>query len=262
MTQVFLSHSTKDDEFVNRLAADLRGAGLDVWKAPESINPGETWLQAIERGLRTSTHLVLVISPAASVSEWVELEMNTAISLERAGKMTIIPLDYRSCDDVPLFWRSYQWVSFREAYESGVRQLISLLKPDRTIEADLEPISSGIDKPNISGCWYSVPTSTTAFFKQVGDKVIGFYDYGGKKRKTGMYLGTLKEHIFKYEWRWLVDEPLQGYGRMTLSEEGLRLTGIWWYKGDRMNTHLAVYSYLSDEMPSWIDDKDFEEYLG
>lgn len=31
MTQVFISYSRKDISFINRLAADLKNAGLDVW---------------------------------------------------------------------------------------------------------------------------------------------------------------------------------------------------------------------------------------
>jgi hypothetical protein len=54
MTQVFLSHSAKDAEFAARLATDLRAAGVPVWKATESILPGERWAEAIERGVSTS----------------------------------------------------------------------------------------------------------------------------------------------------------------------------------------------------------------
>jgi hypothetical protein len=54
--QVFISHATAaDGEFAGRLAGDLRRLGVQVWIAPDSIRTGESWVKAIERGLRESS---------------------------------------------------------------------------------------------------------------------------------------------------------------------------------------------------------------
>lgn len=128
MTQVFLSHSSDDGDFVDRLAGDLRGDGFNVWKAPESIQPGEPWVKAIERGLATSSHFVLVMSPAAARSRWVDFEMQTAIHLERAEQMVIIPVDYLPCVK-PLFWNTYQAISFNpDRYDKGLASLTGRLR--------------------------------------------------------------------------------------------------------------------------------------
>lgn len=110
LPRIFVSHNTLDAPFINPMVDTLRQRGIEVWKAPESILPGEDWVDAIERGLSQSTHVVLVISPSAVESEWVRLEMNTAIRLEREGKIKIIPLNYQPCD-VPLLWGNYQAIS-------------------------------------------------------------------------------------------------------------------------------------------------------
>src|SRR6185436_19862054 len=93
MPQVFISHSLEDSLFAQQIAVGLREAGIDVWIAPDSIHPGEEFVDAIQRGLTHTTHFVLVMSPAAFISQWVKLEMNTAIRLEREGRLAITPIN-------------------------------------------------------------------------------------------------------------------------------------------------------------------------
>jgi formylglycine-generating enzyme len=50
--QVLISHAHEDAEFAHRLAGDLQKRGWRAWIAPDSIRPGEKWVDAIERGLR------------------------------------------------------------------------------------------------------------------------------------------------------------------------------------------------------------------
>ncbi len=57
--QVFISHATQDAELAHRLADDLRRLGVPFWIAPESIRPGESWVDAIERGLGESSHMLV-----------------------------------------------------------------------------------------------------------------------------------------------------------------------------------------------------------
>lgn len=126
LPRVFVSHNTLDAPFVNPVAQILRQRGIEVWKAPESILPGEDWVDAIERGLSQSTHLLLVISPAAVESDWVRLEMNTAIRLEREGKIKIIPLNYQPCD-IPLLWGNYQAINCAKPPQQMLQELIGRL---------------------------------------------------------------------------------------------------------------------------------------
>ncbi len=52
MNQVFISHAMKEDRaLAHRLDDDFRQKGVNVWIAPDSILPSDTWGQAIEHGL-------------------------------------------------------------------------------------------------------------------------------------------------------------------------------------------------------------------
>ena len=124
--QVFISYAKEDAQFAHRLADDSRRLGVQVWIAPESIRPGESWVDAIERGLEESSHTVIVLTPKALKSRWVKKETGVAIAQERKGRIQVIPLDVEPCA-VPLFLSSYQMVSFRHDYDAGLRQLADIL---------------------------------------------------------------------------------------------------------------------------------------
>ncbi len=125
-TQLFISYDNANTSFAHRLAGDLRRLGVQVWIAPESIRPGESWVDGIERGLQESTHMLVVLTPAAVVSQWVKKEVNVGIARERQEKMKVIPLEVEACN-VPLFLSTYQMVSFRSDYADGLNQLAGVL---------------------------------------------------------------------------------------------------------------------------------------
>jgi formylglycine-generating enzyme required for sulfatase activity len=120
--QVFISHATADAAFAQRLAGDLRALGFAVWIAPQSIRPGEQWVAAINRGLEESGVMVLLLTPAAAASPWVQMETNVAIELERAGEMGFVPL-LREKGRYPGLWRAYQWVMGEGTYEAALAAL-------------------------------------------------------------------------------------------------------------------------------------------
>ena len=90
--RIFLSHSHKDHAFTARLAADLKAAGAEVWVAEEEI-AYDDFVKWINRGLAQSQWLVLVLSPDALTSEWVEMEVNAAINMVKQHRMrAVIPI--------------------------------------------------------------------------------------------------------------------------------------------------------------------------
>ncbi len=141
--QVFLSHATADAAFAHQLAGDLRAEGWGVWIAPESIRPGEKWVEAIERGLETSGIFVVALTRAAVASRWVRTETNAALALEHSDLLRFLPLDVDECA-VPLLWSGYQFTSFRRSYEAGLADLLGLLdgEPAAPVETGRRPVST------------------------------------------------------------------------------------------------------------------------
>ncbi len=126
--QIFISHASKEAEFAQRLAADLRANGWQTWIAPDNIKPGEKWVEAINRGLMESGVFVLLLTPEAVTSRWVQSEMNVAIGMEHRGEIRLFPLNVKPTA-TPALWGAYQWISFDAGYEAGLVAFLGELEP-------------------------------------------------------------------------------------------------------------------------------------
>ncbi|SRR5713101_8919192 len=60
---VFISHSFSDENWVREFANSLEQRGLNVWFDSHSIPLGQSWTEAIEKGLRESNVIVLLVTP-------------------------------------------------------------------------------------------------------------------------------------------------------------------------------------------------------
>ncbi len=77
--RLFISHANVDSPFAERLAADLRVAGADVWLDSTHLTGPGDFVARISHALNERDVLVLVLSPAAIASQWMPDEMNAAI---------------------------------------------------------------------------------------------------------------------------------------------------------------------------------------
>lgn len=128
MTQVFISYSRKDITFVDRLAADLKNAGIDVWYDVSGIAGGDRWRMEIENALRSSQYVIVVLSPDAIASEWVEREFLFSSNLKRK----IIPLMHRPCE-LPLNYVDLNYIDVQgENYQRNFPDLLQALTIDPT----------------------------------------------------------------------------------------------------------------------------------
>lgn len=83
MADVFVSYSVKDREIAEFLCKHLTEEGLDVFRAPLSINPGERWDEKILNKLKTSPWILFLASRAACASPIVQQEVGVALGTEK-----------------------------------------------------------------------------------------------------------------------------------------------------------------------------------
>jgi uncharacterized protein YjbI with pentapeptide repeats len=90
----FISYSSTDQEFAERLHADLQAKGVRVWFAPHDLPIGARIRPAIDESIRLHDKLLLVLSEHSVSSQWVEQEVETALSRERepGGKIVLFPV--------------------------------------------------------------------------------------------------------------------------------------------------------------------------
>lgn len=138
MTQVFISYSRRDIALVEQLAADLKTAGLDVWYDLSGLDGGARWRIEIERAIRESQYVIVVLSPDSVASEWVEREYLFANNL---GK-EIIPLYYRPCD-LPLYYLNVHYIDIQgENYKLNLKKLLLALDVESVAKKPSVPESA------------------------------------------------------------------------------------------------------------------------
>jgi len=124
MTQVFISYSRKDLEFVQRLADDLIAAGLEVWYDLSGLEAGSRWGGEIQKAIKASQYFIVILSSNSIASEWVEKEFLYADNL----KLKIIPILYQPCE-IPMWFINLHFIDMQveRDYPKRVLELLKLM---------------------------------------------------------------------------------------------------------------------------------------
>ena len=80
----FISYSSKDDAFAQRLHADLQNTGVRCWFAPHDLPIGAKAWDAIDAAIKVRDKVLLILSKSAIDSDWVENEVSKALAEERS----------------------------------------------------------------------------------------------------------------------------------------------------------------------------------
>lgn len=81
--QVFISYATPNQAAAMDVCAGLETAGIACWIAPRNIRAGENYPEAIIRGIRDCSILVLLLSSSANQSPHIAKEVDRAFSQRR-----------------------------------------------------------------------------------------------------------------------------------------------------------------------------------
>jgi serine/threonine protein kinase len=124
---VFLSYSRRDTEIMRRLRESLQKVGLTIWVDEEGLEPGtRSWKREIQNAIDRAGCIVVILSPDAKESQWVEAELDYADGqnksvfsvLARGNKSTSVPFGYTLA----------QWVDIQIDYANEVEKLISSIR--------------------------------------------------------------------------------------------------------------------------------------
>jgi uncharacterized protein YjbI with pentapeptide repeats len=135
----FISYSSKDQAFAERLYADLQNKGVRCWFAPEDIKIGDKFRTRIDESIRVYDKLLLVLSENSVSSQWVEKEVETAMEREGEQHKTMLfpvrldnsvneikvgwPADIRRTRHIGDFTRWKEHDSYQKAFDRLLRDL-------------------------------------------------------------------------------------------------------------------------------------------
>jgi hypothetical protein len=127
MAEIFLSYSRANEEFMHRLNRDLIKAGFSVWVDQTGLERGSPgWKAKIQKEIERARCLVVVLSPEAKGSRWVEREISYAEAFDRpilavlakGNKRTAVPLDLMDTD----------WFDARRRYSRTLAELVDTIQ--------------------------------------------------------------------------------------------------------------------------------------
>ncbi|MEI6847929.1 MAG: toll/interleukin-1 receptor domain-containing protein [Chlorobiaceae bacterium] len=89
----FISHSTADKAFADRIHADLQAKGVRCWYAPHDMESGEHIDTQIDNAIRVHEKLLLILSENSIESNWVKREIIKAKNREsKEDKRVLFPI--------------------------------------------------------------------------------------------------------------------------------------------------------------------------
>ncbi len=109
----FISHSSEDAEFAEKLAERLTDGGVSVWYDNRTIQGGRSLEDQFTNAIRASDRLLLVVSESSLARSWVAFEVGQAMKRahelsdrEEARKSLLFPIRLLSMEQIDLILRS------------------------------------------------------------------------------------------------------------------------------------------------------------
>lgn len=89
----FISYSSRDSDFAEKLYSRLRESGVRVWFAPKDLLPGRKLHDEIKSAIGSLDRLLIVLSDQSITSEWVRTELRLARKREvTEGRRILFPV--------------------------------------------------------------------------------------------------------------------------------------------------------------------------
>jgi hypothetical protein len=104
----FISYSTRDQAFVDRLQEALEREGVDCYKASRDLDVGSPIREEVLRSLHGRDRVIVVLSQSSLASEWVRLEVEATLARAAdSGEPLLIPVRL----DTAIERASHAWTS-------------------------------------------------------------------------------------------------------------------------------------------------------
>jgi len=138
--QVFVSYVREDSPLVDRLAADLRREGVEVWLDREHIAPGERWRDAIRRGIFRGDLFIACFSSSYAQRDKTYMNEELVLAIEQlrmrpTDRSWFIPVSLDGSAIPPRAigggetLHDLQAVDLSNAWQTGVRRILAVVQP-------------------------------------------------------------------------------------------------------------------------------------
>lgn len=125
--KVFLSYASADRAMARDLAVQMEKAGFDVFFFDDLVEPGGNVPLAIGKALDRANAMVVLLSPDTAKSEWVQWEIEHALTQPRF-KHRLIPVMTRRTNDFPWILRELQLIDATVDRKGAGKRIVDALK--------------------------------------------------------------------------------------------------------------------------------------
>lgn len=236
MSSIFISHSSVDRLFIEKLAKDLKNVGINVWYGNWEIKVGDSITWKIEEGIRENEYLGIVLSPDALNSEWAKSELSAAwVKQMRTKKIIVLPILYRKCE-IPYFLLDRKYADFTQDYDNGKRELLSVFGMPESEMIDVENWRKFIKKKNIDWKKY-------------------------REEEFENLVTLLTNRAIEYNWSTWVGSSRNPY---SVSLSAINGSGAKKYISIKLDRKTSAYlaSYTNEINPNNLNSADYEIYIG
>ena len=124
--EVFLSHSSANQDITQRIAETLRNHGIPIWYSPTNIRGAQHWHDEIGKALRRCDWFIVLLSSDSVVSRWVKMELAYALNHAQYTEK-ILPVTLEHCDYESLSWTlgSFQMIDIEQGFEAGCTEILN-----------------------------------------------------------------------------------------------------------------------------------------
>jgi tetratricopeptide (TPR) repeat protein len=131
LMKVFLSHSTRDKDFVEKLAAAMTASGFEPWRCEVDIDKGANFIAAISKGLKQADLTLLVWSPDAANSPWTEEEWTVALKQQVEQSRIRFGIIMLREHPLPPLLDTKNYIDARVSHDAGIRDALEWLERRR-----------------------------------------------------------------------------------------------------------------------------------
>lgn len=138
----FVSYSTKDQDFADRLHADLQNSGVRCWFATHDIAGGKKIHEQIDEAIRLYDRLLLILSDNSMKSSWVETEISKARKRElREKRRMLFPVRLVGFDELQA-WECFD----ADTGKDSAREIREYFIPDFSNWKNHESYKAALDR--------------------------------------------------------------------------------------------------------------------
>ena len=126
--KVFLSHSSRDKDFVEKLAAAMTASSFEPWRCEVDIERGANFVAEISKGLKETDLTLLVWSPDAANSPWTEEEWTAVLKQQVEQSRIRFGIIMLREHPLPPLLDTKNYIDARVSHDAGIRDTLEWLE--------------------------------------------------------------------------------------------------------------------------------------